>query len=147
MSKSLSFRLFGLGGIPKKARPILEAEEILVSDEGMKGRFVARNVKGPGKRYIRKIEGFSGCLVITKKRIVCYSYGKRQIHIAADDPKLSNLYVDMPGTHTLSISFESSLFQQGWEGVIEFRFHTEEAGPFHDLLLSLGAQQGHADKG
>jgi len=147
MSKSLFFRLFGLGAIPKKARPILESEEILVADEGITGRFIGRNVKGPGRRYIGKIKVFLGCLIITKKRIVCYGYNKRQIHIEIDDPKLSNLYVDMPGTRTLSISFESSLFQQGWEGVIEFRFKTDKAGQFQDLLRSLGAQQGHAGKG
>ena len=121
MSKSLSFRLFGLGAIPKKARPILESEEILVSDEGMKGRFVAKNVKGPGKRYIRKIEGFSGCLLITKKRIVCYSYGKRQIHIAADDPKLSILIIiDEPQGISYGGTVAAPIFKKAAYQIIDY---------------------------
>ncbi len=82
-----------VGSIPSKIGPILEQEGIVLFDEGMGGWFIARHVKGPGKRYMHRREGFSGCLVITKKRIICYTYWKRQINISVDDPRLSKLYV------------------------------------------------------
>ena len=52
------------------------------------------------------------------------------------------LYVNIPKGHTLSISFESSVFRDGWSGVIEFQFKKEKARQFHDVLKSIGARQG-----
>lgn len=144
MSKSLLFRLFGIGAIPRKLRPVLEEEQIVVADEGMGGWFISRNVKGPGKRFSHRREGFSGCLVVTQKRIVCFTYGKRQINIAVDDPKISGIFVSIPQPEIFSISFESSAFRDGWQGIMEFRFNTEHALEFHDAISSLGAQQGAA---
>jgi hypothetical protein len=44
----------------------------------------------------------------------------------------------------LSISFESSVFRDGWEGVTEYRFRTDKAVQFQDALMSLGVQKGFA---
>ena len=147
MNKTVLYRLFKIGGIPKKMSPVLAAEGIEVSDEGIGGWFVTKKVKGPGKRYINRTEGFSGCLVVTGKRIVCFTYGKRQINISVEDPKISEIFVNIPKEKTLSISFESSRFRDGWAGVIEFLFKTEKAQQFHDALIGIGAQQGIAHGG
>ena len=142
MKKTILYRLLGLGSVPKKLLPVLEKEGMIVFDEGMGGRFIAKHVKGPGKRYRYRSEAFSGCLVITKARVVCYTYWKRQINISVEDPKISKLYVDVPEEQRLSVSFESSTFRKGWKGVIELRFSTEKASAFRDALVSIGAQQG-----
>lgn len=138
IQKSLLYRLFGVGFIPRKIRPILEQEGIVLSDEGIGGGFIARDVKGPGKRYMHRREGFTGCLVITKKRIICYTYWKRQINISVDDPRLGEIYVRAVDQQILSVSFESSVFRDGWQGVIEYRFKTDKAIQFQDALISLG---------
>ena len=138
-----SDKWFGLGAIPKKLRPVLETEHIVVADEGMGGRFICRDVKGPGKRYTHRSEGFFGCLVVTKKRIICFTFGKRQINIAADDPKVSEFLVDIPEKDKLSISFEASAFRTGWEGVMMYHFNTNKAQEFLEVLTSMGARQGH----
>ncbi|ABW66028.1 hypothetical protein [Desulfosudis oleivorans] len=147
MKKALSYRLFRLGAIPKKLRPELESEGIVVADEGMAGRFVAKNVKGPGRRYRGRVELFSGCLAVTQKRVACFTYGKRQIHIAADDPKLSDLFVDVPAPDTLLISFEAADFRDDWRGVLAFRFKTQKARRFFDVLTALGAGRGRPASG
>jgi hypothetical protein len=146
MSKSFLFRLLRIGAIPKKLRPILDAERIVVGDEGMRGSLIYRNVKGAGKRFINRVEGFSGCLVITEKRFVCFTYGKRQINIAVDDQRLSEMSVEIPQENILSISFESSAFMEKWEGMMEFRFKTEKAHEFHTVLRSFGVRQGSAER-
>ena len=140
MSKSLIFRILGVGAIPKKLRPILDAEQIVVADEGMGGWLICKDVKGPKKRFIKSTQGFSGCLVVTKKRIVCFTYRKRQINIAVDDPKISKIFVGIPKEELLSVSFESSAFRDGWRGIMEFRFKTTKASEFRDVLRSFGAQ-------
>lgn len=142
MKKTILYRLFGFGSVPKKIRPVLEQEGFVVLDEGIGGWFVTKNVKGPGRRYRYRTEGFSGCLAVTKVRVICYTYGKRQINISVEDPKIANLYVDTPEEQKLCLSFESSNFREEWEGVIEFRFNTEKALLFRDALITIGAQQG-----
>jgi len=141
MKKSWLYRLFGVGTIPRKLRPTLEAEGILVADEGMGGRVIFRNVRGPGKRYVYRIQGFSGWLVVTRTRVVCHALGKRQIHIPLDDPKMAALSVDVPAEHRLSIAFESADFRKGWNGRIEYRFNTDKAFQFCDALWAAGAQR------
>jgi hypothetical protein len=141
MGKTLLYKLFGIGKIPGKIRPVIEAEKIVVADEGIGGWFITKRVKGPGKRYRNRAEGFSGCLVITKKRILCYTYWKRQINISVDDPKISQFSVRLPKAETLSIEFESSVFNKQWAGVVEFRFSTQKAKLFHDTLAEIGFQQ------
>ena len=140
MKKSLLFRLLRLGAIPKKHRPILVAEGIVVADEGMAGRLSMKNVRGPGKRYIHRTEGFSGCLAVTRKRVVCFAYWKRQIQIFVDDPRISNIFIDVPKPDILTISFESAFFREQWSGVMEFQFRTAKAQQFFDAFKSIGAQ-------
>jgi hypothetical protein len=141
MKKALSYRLFGLGRVPRKWRPLIEQEGILVADEGMPGWFIAKDVKGPGKRYRRRAEGFSGCLVVTNQRVLCFTYWKRQINISIQDPGLSALQVAIPKPNTLSISFESAAFRASWKGMLDYRFQTEQAEAFHEALTAFGAQE------
>ena len=145
MKKSLSYRLFRIGAIPAKFRPVLEAEGILVADEGMAGRMISRHVRAPGKRCFHRQEGFSGWLAVTRKRVVCYTYGKRQINVAADDAGIAKLRVDVPGEGILSLSFDTADFRRGWSGGIEFRFRTEKARQFHEVLTSMGVGRNEAD--
>ncbi len=82
-----------------------------------------------------------GFLAVTKKRIICITYWKRQINISVDDQKISEIFVNIPKEKTFSISFESSVFRNGWSGVIEFQFKTEKSQQFYDIFRSIGAQQ------
>jgi hypothetical protein len=144
MKKTFLYRLCGLGSVPKKLHTLLEQEGIVVSDEGMGGCIITKYVNGPGKGYRHRSEGFSGCLVVTQERVICYTYGKRQINISVEDPKIANLYVDMLKEEQLCLSFESSNFREGWNGLIEFRFNTNKAHQFREALIEIGAQQGAA---
>lgn len=144
MKKTILYRLFGVGSIPKKLRPVLEQEQVVVVDEGIGGWFITKHVTGPGKRYRHRTERFSGCLAVTRARVICYTYGKLQINISVEGPEISNLYVDAPTEQQLCLSFESSDFREGWQGVITFRFATDKALLFRKALFAIGAQPGAA---
>ncbi len=141
MKKSFLHRLFKLGAIPNKMLPIIVNEGIVISDEGMAGWFITKDVKGPGKRYRYRKEGFSGWLAVTNKRILCYTFSKRQINISVDDPRIGSIHIGTDSVETLSISFESSVFREEWEGEIELRFKTEKAQQFYQVLSSICTQQ------
>jgi len=134
--------MFGIAAVPRKLLPFLKQEDIVVFDEGMKGWFITENVKAPGKRYHHRREGFLSWLVVTRERILCYTYWKQQINISLKDPKISELYFFIPNDKALSISFESSVFRDGWNGIIELRFQTEKALEFFNALQKTSAQQG-----
>jgi hypothetical protein len=95
--------------------PSLEKEGIVVSDEGMKGWFITKKVNGPAKRYRNRVERFSGCLVITRKQMVCYSYWKRQISIPVDHPKIFKNHYSVFKENILSVAFETSVVMDGKE--------------------------------
>jgi len=144
MKKPILYRLFRLGSVPRRLLSVLDQEGIVVIDEGICGSFIAINVNGPGKRYRGRSEMFYGFLVIKRRRVVCYTFRKRQINIYVNDDKIMNLYVDTPNEQELRLSFESSDFREGWRGVIEFRFDTEKAFLFREVLLAIGVQKGVA---
>lgn len=144
MKKAILYRLFGVGSVPKKVRPVLEREGVVARDEGIGGWFIAKHVNASGKRYRHRTERFSGCLVVTKARVICYTYSKRQINISVEDPRIVNLYVDTPTAQMLCLSFESSDFHEERQGVIVFRFATDQALSFREALVAIGAQQGTA---
>ena len=56
---------------------------------------IAKNVVAPGRRFVRRARGFSGSLVVTEKRIVCFAYWKHQIDISIEDPRISQIFVDV----------------------------------------------------
>lgn len=142
MGKSILYRLFKMGSIPKELRSVLEEEGVVVADEGMGGWYVTKNLKTPRRRSKYRKEGFSGFLAITQKRIVAYTFKKRQINILVDDPKISELYADIIGEDKLSISFETASFHTDWQGVIALQFKTAKAQDFYDALLDMGVQPG-----
>ena len=137
-------RLFRLGRIPGKLRALLASEGIVVADEGITGCYIARDLKAPGKGYRFRREGFCGFLAITRKRIVAYSFKRRQINIASDDPKLPLLHARLAGPREIALSFESSAFHDDWHGVVELRFASDRARQFVDTLTALGASAGSA---
>lgn len=144
MKKSWLYRWFGLGAIPRKLRPTLAAEGVVIADEGMAGWFVTGNVRAPGKRYWRRREFFTGCLVVTSQRILGYTYYRRQINLATDDPKISRLSATVPEPEILRISFESSDFRDNWRGVLVYIYKTDKARAFYEALMAVGVQPGQA---
>ena len=144
MGKTILYKLFKLGGIPNKVRPVLEAEGLVLYDEGIGGWIVTRKFKAPGKRFRHRWKSFSGFLAITEKRVISYGYFHPQINVPVDDPRLSSLHTELVGEQKLSISFETSLFHSDWQGVIELRFNTPKAREFHQRLLGLGLRPGSA---
>ena len=51
MRKSLLYTLFRLGRVPKQALPVLEAEGIVLLDEGLRGSVTLRKYRAPGRYH------------------------------------------------------------------------------------------------
>ena len=134
MPKPILNRLFGIGNIPKTALPILEAEGILVSDEGIKGWLKIRHLKMPGKYSSGKSSSFIGSLVLTRKRLAGYVFGKRQINILLDDPRMAAVEIELAKPNQISIAFDLAVFHENWNGHLGYKFKTDKAREFYDNI-------------
>ncbi len=137
MKKTLLYRYFKIGGIPKKLRPVLESEGIVVSDEGIGGWVFLRDFRAPGKRFLHRITGFSGFLVITHRRIIAYAYWKPVINVPVDDPRVSAIKSALLDPEHLELSLESSIFHADWQGRIVLKLNTSKARSFHSAISSI----------
>jgi hypothetical protein len=80
--------------------------------------------------------------VATKERVIYNTYRKCQINISVEDPNTAKVYVEIPKEAHLCLSFESSDFRDGWDGLIEFRLNTNKACQFRAAFVEVSAQQG-----
>ena len=145
MAKALLYKLFKIGSIPAGMREKLEAEGLIAADEGLHVTWFSKNFKAPGKRSLYRSRSFVGFLAISRKHILAYAFGRPQISLPVDDPRVANLHSELMGEDRICISFESAHFHSDWQGVIELRFSTEKAKTFYDALLHLGVQPGRAE--
>ncbi len=136
MSKTIFYRLFRIGRIPQKLRPVLESEGLAVWDEGIPGRTVLRHFKAPGRRSTYRLERFSGSLAVTGRRVVGFAYSRPVINVPLDDPRLARVGVALVKAAWIELSFEAQLFHADWRGSIRLGYRTPLAARF---LSCLGA--------
>ncbi len=136
MSKSLLYRLFGLGRIPKLLNDTLRIEGIVVSDEGIPGSITYRNFRAPGKRFSWKKQGFVGSVIVTNVRLVALMYGSFAVNVPFTDERIRQLQISIEGDRLL-ISFDPKLFHDNWSGTIEYRFRTPQAADMIKWIQDL----------
>lgn len=137
MSKTLLYRIFGLGKVPASILPTIKQEGIVLLDEGIGGSVTFRKFRAPGRRYDRKCTLFSGSLVITEKRFWGFSFSRPVISVPMDDPKLKELHCSIKGENTLCVLFDVSIFHEGWSGTCECRFKTPKARLFLERIKKM----------
>jgi hypothetical protein len=124
MAKSLLYRLFGVGKIPKLLGDTLRIEGIVVSDEGIPGSVTYRDFRAPGKYFSWKKQAFTGSVVVTNVRLVALIYSNFAVNIPFTDERIRKLQISIEGDDRLLIVFDPSLFHDNWSGTIEYRFRT-----------------------
>lgn len=137
MSKTLLYRIFGLGKVPKQLLPALEQEGIVLLDEGISGSFTLRNVRAPGRRYGRKWSWFTGSVVLTGQRFAAYTMLPRFnpiFDVPLHDERLKQLHCSVENESTLCVRFDPSVFREDWSGSIECRFSTLQAPLFLEWI-------------
>lgn len=136
MPKSLLYRFFGLGRIPKLLNDALHIEGIVVSDEGVPGSITYRDFRAPGKYFSWKKQGFVGSVVVTNVRLVALMYSNFAVNVPFTDERIRRLQISVEGDRLL-IAFDPKLFHDNWSGSIEYRFRTPQAADMikwiHDL--------------
>lgn len=127
MRKTLLYRLFGLGKIPKRYAPALRREGVVLIDEGVGGSVTLKNFKAPGRRCSWKKSLFTGSLVLTRKTFAAFAFSKPLVYVPFSHHRFSDLHCRMTDDHTLSITFDPSAFHENWSGTIDIRYKTSQA--------------------
>ncbi len=124
MGKTWMYRFFGAGKLPQKLREKLQAEEIVLLDEGISGSITYQNFRAPGKVSNWKRSMFTGAVVLTKRRFVGLAYIRPVINLPYDDPRLPAVQVTQPEPEVLCVAFDAATFHDDWSGSIECCFKT-----------------------
>jgi hypothetical protein len=135
MSKTLLYRLFGVGRMPWQWRSMIESEGVVLFDEGIGGSITYRDFSAPGRRSSWRTVAFSGSIALTGTRLLALQYANPAIDVPLDDPRLKQMQFSVEGEDKLLVAFNANLFHDDWSGTIEYRFRTELAPAF---LKSLG---------
>lgn len=126
MAKSLLFRLFGVGRIPKLLGDRLRMEGIVVADEGIPGSVTYRDFRAPGRYSSWRKQAFIGSVVVTNIRLVGLRSSRFAIVVPFSDERIRQLRISRERDH-LVIALDASLFHDDWSGTIEYRYRTSEA--------------------
>ena len=137
MSKSLLYRLFGLGKIPRRQRAALETEGVVLSEEGIRGSITYKNFRAPGKRILWRKRTFIGSLVLTEKSIfaiITVGFSKHLINVPFSDPRFERFQFTIQNKQCLCITFDASNSGQNQSGTLECRFFMPQAQLFLEKL-------------
>jgi len=137
MGKPLLYRLFGIGGISEALRSQLQSEGIVLMDEAVKGSVTYRDFSAPGKRDLWRRQWYVGAIALTKVRLLTLRGNQPTINVSIADERIRALHYSIEkGGRVLCIGFDAGLFHEDWSGTIEYRFRTEEAQRFLEILQS-----------
>ncbi len=141
MRKTLLYRLFGLGKIPKRHAPALHQEGVVLIDEGVGGAVTLKNFRAPGKRCSWKQSLFTGCLVLTRKTFAAFAFSKPLVYVPFAHDRFSDLHCRLTDENTLFITFDPSAFHENWSGTVEIRYKTAQAQLIVERLESMHCEK------
>src|SRR5947208_8262235 len=95
MPKSLLYRLFGIGKIPKLLNDTLRIEGIVVSDEGIPGSVTYRDFRAPRKYFSWKKQAFVGSVIVTNVRLVALMYSNFAVNVPFTDERIRQLQISV----------------------------------------------------
>jgi hypothetical protein len=132
--KTILYRMFGLGAIPRDRLVELEREVVVVLDEGIRGSLTWINFRAPWKYHGWRRVWISASLALTEVRLLALSYSRPIINIPLRDQRFAKLRISLEKDDVLLVGFDPSLFHADWSGTIEARFRTPESQRLADEL-------------
>ncbi len=134
MSKTLLYRLFGAGAVPRDAREQIQREGVVLQDEGIGGSVTLKKYRAPGRYHGWKRSWFSGSIVLTQEHFLAFKYSRPIIGIAWDEERFEELNVRLEKGDTLCVTFDASAFQESASGTVEVRLKTPLARALLDQI-------------
>ncbi len=142
MSKTLVYRLFGIGRVPKPSLQQIRNEGVILLDEGLSGTVTFKNFRAPGRRYSWRRNWFSGSIVLTREHFLAFAFSRPVIGVAWTHDKINELHCSAENNKILCVAFDAAAFHEGWSGDMTIRFSTPLA---NTLLQTIEQCRGGGD--
>jgi hypothetical protein len=136
LRRSLLYTFFRLGRVPGKTLPALEAEGVVLLDEGLRASVTLRDYRAPGRFHGRKRSIFAGSLVLTGQRFAAFAFSKPLFNVPLHDGRFRALEMWVPRDDVLHVGFDPADFDTRTSGSVECRFHTENARSYLERIAS-----------
>ena len=104
----LSKLLLGNGTLKPELRVALEAEGLVLIEEGLGGSVRYKRFRAPGRRHHGKVTGERIGLAVSEERLVVYCRSGRTklIDTPFSDPRMSMLDISLQGDDTVAIRID-----------------------------------------
>lgn len=137
MSRSILFRLFGLGKIPVDALRVIEQEGVILKEEGISGSITFRKFRGPGRYHGFRKSWICGSIVLTEKHLLAFQFRKTAIGVGWGDRQVKKLKCHVEGRKTLCIQYDAGDFNPDCSGHVTLRYNTESASKILSRIKKL----------
>ena len=124
MSKTLLYKFFRLGRVPRRVRGQIEREGIVLQDEGLRGTVTLKDYKAPGRYHSWRRTWFSGSIVLTQEHLLVFEYARPIIGVPWQDERLEALTIALEEGNRILISFDAASFHEGVSGEVAIRLST-----------------------
>lgn len=139
MTKSLLYRVFGVGKIPESMAAQLKEEGLLLLDEGIKGSVTYLNFRSPGRYTNWRRQWYTASIALTQTRLLGLRFSQTIINVPLADERIGKMNFSLETSGALLVAFDAGLFHQDWSGKIEYRFRTMYGQAFLDKLRERAA--------
>ena len=128
--KSFLHRWFGFGRLAADVRSALDAEGLLLLDEGVAASVTRINYRdNRGWRCSWNRRSLTATVAVTRTRLAALNHrGNYFINVPREDPRLARMRIEAEREDLLLIAFDVTLFHPDWQGLMECRFRTPLAG-------------------
>lgn len=134
MSKTILYRLFGLGKIPEHLAAQLKAEGILLLDEGIKGSVTYKDFRSPSRYANWKRQWYTASIALTETRLFALRFSQTIVNVPLSDERIRSMNFSLESNGAFLAAFDAALFHPDWSGKIEYRFRTEDGPEFLNQL-------------
>jgi hypothetical protein len=138
MSKTLLYRLFGIGRVNRPERDRLASEGIACLLEGIPLTIAWRDFRQAGRRVNSHQQNTTGAVAFTRERLRVYACSKPVLDVGLTDPTADRVTVTCPKPNTLAIRLQAQDFQPDASGQITYWLLTTEAAGLADLWQQRG---------
>ncbi len=139
--KSLWFRLFGVGRLPRRWREACASEGVVLLEEGLALRVGLRHFRAPGRYSSGRVSYGAGALLLTERRLLITLFWRKVVDLPRQAAWLGRLSVGLDEQGRLLLAFHAEAFSTRQRGEVALRLTSEHAAW---LLAELRAQGARA---
>ena len=134
MAKTLLYRFFKVGKLPKPIRVNVSSQDVLIKDEGVNVFIHYHNFETGETKYKSKIVRAVGSICLTNWGIYAGIFSNVAMQISWKDPRVKNIiFEEKKGK--FSMSFNAETFDSNAKGKVEYQFNCKNPQELINIIL------------